>query len=147
MASYYPVRSHLRLLPAIAAGGALGSVTRWGVGEALPHGITEFAWSTFLINVTGALLIGILMAFTLGPWAHHVYVRPFLGVGFLGGYTTFSTYMLDTRNVLASGHAGTGLLYLVATLVAGIGAAGLSLAVTLDLLAKRAEERIEEESA
>jgi len=147
MASYYPVRSHLRLLPAIAAGGALGSLARWGVGEALPHGVAEFAWSTFLVNVSGAFLIGILMAFTLGPWAHHVYLRPFLGVGFLGGYTTFSTYMLDTRNVLASSHPGTALLYLFGTVIAGIGAAAVSLAVTLDLLAKRAEERVAEESA
>lgn len=126
---WHLVRQNLDLLPAIAAGGSLGSLARWGVGTALPHSASQFAWSTFLINASGSLLLGLLMAFALDLWSHHRYTRPFLGVGVLGGYTTFSTYLLDTRGVFAAGHPGIAFAYLLGTVAAGVVAvwAGLAL--------------------
>ena len=95
------IRSHADVLGVIAAGGALGSVARWAVGEALPAGSHGFPWSTFVENCTGAFALGALMVLVLDVWPPHRYLRPFLGVGVLGGYTTFSTYMLDARDLLA----------------------------------------------
>lgn len=114
------VRSHADVLVVIAAGGALGSLARWGVGGALPTGDHGFPWSTFVENCTGAFALGALMVFVLDVWPPHRYLRPFLGVGVLGGYTTFSTYMLDARGLLAAGHEGTAFTYLAATLFVGL---------------------------
>lgn len=115
------VREHRDILVAVAAGGVVGSLGRWGLGELLPHEIGGFAWSTFTVNVTGALLLGLLMAFMVDVLASTRYVRPFVGVGVLGGWTTFSTYMFDTRAMLATGDGPAGLLlYLGGTLVVGL---------------------------
>lgn len=114
------LRSRWDVLLAIAAGGAVGSLARWGVAAALPHDGHELPWSTVLENVPGALLLGVLMVFVVDVWPPTRWVRPFLGVGVLGGYTTFSTYMLDTRDLLAGGEAVLALTYLFGTLVVGL---------------------------
>ncbi len=110
------------ILAVIAAGGALGSLARWGLTVALPHAPGAFPWATFLTNVTGCLLIGALMVALTDVWPPNRYLRPFLGIGVLGGYTTFSTYVLDTRVLLVSGHAGLALAYLAGSLAAGLAA-------------------------
>ncbi|MFD4324949.1 fluoride efflux transporter FluC [Nocardioides sp. NPDC058538] len=120
------LREHGDLLAPIAAGGALGSLARWGLTTVLPHGGDSWPWATFLTNVSGCLLLGVLMAFVLGPWSHTRYLRPFLGVGVLGGYTTFSTYELETY-VLAGHAPGIAMLYLLVSVVSGIAAAWLGL--------------------
>ena len=71
-----------------------------------------FPWATFIENVSGGFLLGVLMVFLLDVWLPHRYLRPFLGVGVLGGYTTFSTYMLESRDLLAGGRAATAFAYL-----------------------------------
>lgn len=124
------LREHGDLLAPIAAGGALGSLARWGLTTVLPHGGDSWPWATFLANVSGCLLLGALMAFVLGPWSTVPfwgrYLRPFLGVGVLGGYTTFSTYELETYVLV--GHApALAMLYLLASVVSGIGTAWLGL--------------------
>ena len=70
----------------------------------------------------GSLLLGLLMFYVTDVWPPRRYVRPFLGVGVLGGFTTFSTYALETRTLLAQGQAGIALAYLVGTLVLALGA-------------------------
>jgi len=123
------LREHAHLVPAIAAGGALGALARFGVAKAEPHATDQFAWSTLWTNLSGAFLLGLLMALILSVWSHTRYVRPFLGVGVLGGYTTFSTYELDSRGLVASGHPGEALLYVGVTVAFGLVAvlAGLGL--------------------
>ena len=118
------------LLLVIAAGGALGSLARYGLAEAFPHQDDEIAWGTVLANLTGAFGLGVLVVLVLEVWPERRYLRPFLGVGVLGGYTTFSTYVLDTRGLLAAGAAPTALLYVFGTLVLGLAAvwAGLTAA-------------------
>lgn len=110
------------ILGVIAAGGATGSLARWGLAAVLPHRPDAFPWATFAANVSGSLLIGALMVLTSDVWPPSRHVRPFLGVGVLGGYTTFSTFMLDTRNLLMAGRAGIAAAYLVGTLIAGLAA-------------------------
>ena len=108
------------VLLVIALGGGLGSLARWGVATAIPHQGGRFPWSTWLVNVTGAFLLGALMVLVLELWPPRRYLRPFLGVGVLGGYTTFSTYMLELRVLLGRGEVVTFLGYLLGTLVAGL---------------------------
>lgn len=114
------VASRRDLLLVIAVGGVLGSLCRWGVGLALPRPPKGFPWATFTVNVSGCFLIGILMVLVLDVWPPSRYVRPFLGIGFLGGYTTFSTYMLDTRALLVEGQRVTAGIYLFGSLIAGL---------------------------
>ena len=122
------VREQKDVLVVIATGGAIGSLGRWGVDELIPHGASEFAWSTFIVNVSGGLFLGLLTAFMLDILAATRYVRPFLGIGVLGGWTTFSTYMFDTRAMLATGQVPTGLiLYLGGTLLTGLVSAWVGL--------------------
>jgi CrcB protein len=114
------------VLAVIALGGALGSLARWGLAEALPHPPDAFPWATFTENVSGCFLIGLLMVFVIDVWPPSRYLRPFLGVGILGGYTTFSTYMLDTRALLANREPQLAGLYLFGSLAAGFCAVWLA---------------------
>lgn len=123
------LRSRWDVLLVISAGGALGSVARWGVGELLPWTGTGFPWATFVENVSGGFVLGVLMVFLLDVWAPHRYLRPFLGVGLLGGYTTFSTYMLESRDLLVAGQPVTAFAYLAGSLLAGLAAVWLGIAL------------------
>jgi fluoride exporter len=110
-----------RQLGAIAAGGATGALCRYGLGVAAPPGPRDFPWATFVINVTGCLLIGVLIVLvTEGFPGAHPLLRPFLATGVLGGYTTFSTYAVDVTRLADAGAAGTALAYLCGTLAAAL---------------------------
>jgi CrcB protein len=123
------VRSRWDILAVIALGGALGSLARWGLATALPHRAGAFPWATFVTNATGCLLIGALMVLLAEVWPPSRYLRPFAGIGVLGGYTTFSTSMLDTRALLVTGHAGTAAAYLLGSLAAGLAGAWAGAAI------------------
>lgn len=114
------VRDHGDLLLAVAAGGALGSLGRWALAELIPHDAGGFAWSTLAVNVTGALLAGLLLALVVDAHASARYLRPFLGVGVLGGWTTFSAYADDARAMLAAGDPMGMLRYVGGTLLLGL---------------------------
>ncbi|WP_346122461.1 CrcB family protein [Micromonospora coerulea] len=123
------------VLGTIAAGGVLGALARAGVQAAFPHAPTGFPWATWGVNVTGCLLIGALMAvLTTRPTGP--LVRPFLGVGVLGGFTTFSAYAVDAQRAVTAGAAGTALAYLAATLVGALLAVWAGDAATGRLLAR-----------
>jgi CrcB protein len=100
------------------------------MAEALPHEGTGFPWSTFLTNASGCLAIGVLMVLVVERWTQRSLARPFLGTGVLGGYTTFSTYAVEARGLLAGGEAGLALVYLLGSVVVGLLAvvAGIRLA-------------------
>ena len=116
------------LLAVISAGGALGALGRYAVTEAFPAEAGGFPWATFAINVIGCLLIGVLMVLLTDVWAGRRLIRPFLGVGVLGGFTTFSTYVVDIQRLVDVGAAGTGLAYLAGTLTAALAATWTGLA-------------------
>ncbi|TMR88251.1 fluoride efflux transporter FluC [Nonomuraea basaltis] len=111
---------HWPVLAAIAAGGALGALARYAVQTALPAAPGGFPWATFWINVSGCLLIGGLMVVITEVRRAHPLVRPFLGVGVLGWFTTFSAYVVDVLRVVGAGAPVTGLAYLVGTMVAAL---------------------------
>lgn len=114
-------RIPLPVLGVIAAGGMLGALGRYGLATAMPTSHGRLPVATMLTNVSGCLLIGVLMVFVTGTrTGAHPLLRPFLGVGVLGGYTTFSTYAVETQRLLTEGRAVLGLVYLVGTLVAAL---------------------------
>lgn len=119
-----PFRSRSRRGPAwdvvlvIAAGGAIGGAGRYLLNVALPT--AGFPWSTFVENVLGCFLLGGLMVFLLDVWPPRRYLRPFLGVGVLGGFTTFSAYTSETRDLLLTDRAPTALVYLFGSVLLGL---------------------------
>ncbi len=123
-------RTHGAVLAAISVGGAIGALARYGLGVAFPPGPTGFPWATFGINAVGSLLIGVLMVLVVEVWEAHPLIRPFLGVGILGGFTTFSTYVVDVQRLVNAGAAGTALAYLAGTLAAALAAVFVGLTVT-----------------
>lgn len=115
-------RAPWAVLSVISAGGVLGALARHALAIAWPHQPDHFPWATLITNVSGCLLIGILMVLITEVWSAHRLLRPFLGVGVLGGYTTFSAYTVDIQQLVAAGQARTGLLYLAGTLLAALAA-------------------------
>ena len=131
-----PPRIHGSVVAAVALGGALGSAARWAVAEAMPHASGQLPWATLLTNVVGCALIGVLMVLVAERWPDRRLVRPFLGTGILGGFTTFSTYVVDTRTLVATGHAAVATAYLLGTLVAGLLAVVAGLRLTERLVGR-----------
>jgi len=105
---------------AIAAGGALGSVARHGV-NVLVHGrwpLLRFPLATLIVNVLGCLVIGVLAGLVMSDRITlRFYWREFLFVGILGGFTTFSTFGLDTLT-LARAHSSSAAVWNVVAQVA-----------------------------
>ncbi len=115
-----PLDGQGRTFAVIAVGGAIGALARYAVGLALPHGTGAFPLGTFLINVVGCLLIGALIVVVTEWRQAHPLVRPFVVTGFLGGFTTFSTYAVDAEQLLGAGRVGTAAAYIVGTLAAAV---------------------------
>ena len=117
------------VLAAIAVGGVAGAEARYGLGLAVPHGAGQWPWATLLINVSGCLLIGVLMVVLLELGHPHPLARPLLGVGVLGGYTTFSAFSLDSMLLYERGETALAALYVLASVALSIGGlfAGLAL--------------------
>ncbi|MBG0816295.1 CrcB family protein [Planomonospora sp. ID82291] len=117
---------------AVACGGALGALARHGLGAALPTAPGAFPWTTLAVNLLGCLLIGALVV-VLAALEPHPLAGPFLSTGVLGGFTTFSSFAVDTEALIRLGRPATALSYLLATPVLAVAAA-----FTGTVLARRA---------
>ncbi|HEY2098487.1 MAG: fluoride exporter [Pseudonocardiales bacterium] len=115
---------------AVAAGGALGALARYGLALAIPPVPGHFPLATFLTNVVGGLLIGVLIVVLTELTTPHPLARPFLVTGILGGFTTFSTYAVDVEHLLAAHAVGVALGYLLGTLVAALAATWVGILAT-----------------
>jgi fluoride exporter len=104
----------------IAVGGAVGAVARQLVSEALPGSARGFPVGTFVVNVSGCVLIGVLMVSIVEARRPHRLVRPFVGVGLLGGYTTFSTYAVETQRLIQAGDPEMAFAYFGATIIGAL---------------------------
>jgi fluoride exporter len=115
----------------VLAGGGVGSLTRYLLGRAIVQRFpgSPFAVGTFIINVTGSLLIGFLMTLVVERLRLAHEWQLVLVVGFLGGYTTFSSFEYDAYLATRGGHAWAALLYLVSSVVLGYGAVWLGVAL------------------
>jgi CrcB protein len=108
----------LRIL-VVAAGGALGANTRYWVGLAVSRWAGDrYPWSTFVVNVTGSLAIGVLAQVLMKSHPHSG-PRLLLIAGFLGSYTTFSSFSLEGLALWQRGEARSALLYLGGSVLSG----------------------------
>ena len=108
------------LLLVIALGGALGAAARYAAGLPWPTPAVAFPWTTLVINVVGCALMGVLMVLVNERFWAPTLLRPFLGTGVLGGFTTFSTYAVDGDQLVRLDAATTAALSLVLTLVLAV---------------------------
>ena len=110
----------------VAIGGALGSVGRyWLSGLIADRFGSTFPWGTIIVNITGCLVIGFFntLTGTEGRWLMPPAARTFFMIGICGGYTTFSSFSLQTLNLVNDGewlYAGANILYSVALCLAGV---------------------------
>ncbi|RTL54546.1 MAG: fluoride efflux transporter CrcB [Bradyrhizobiaceae bacterium] len=125
---------NLQLILAVAVGGAFGSVARYlvGIGSGKLFGL-DFPWGTLIINVTGSFLIGVFVESFALRWDLPQVARVFLTVGICGGFTTFSTFSLDTAFLMERGELAAAAAYIAASVVLSIAAlfAGLHLIRTI----------------
>jgi CrcB protein len=117
---------------AAALGGALGALARWGLRVALPSPAGAWPTATLLVNLTGCLLIGALLAVLAARAPTHPWLRPFLATGVLGGWTTYSTFAMDTVHLAEAGNWAAAVGYVLASVVGGV------LAVVVGLVLGRA---------
>ena len=120
---------HPRVLAAVAAGGALGTPARYAVARVVPVEAGAFPWATFWTNVSGSLVLGFLFTVVVRRYPSDRYLLPFLAVGFLGAYTTFSTFVVEVDLLVRDGHAGLGLAYAAASITVGPAVAGVGTAL------------------
>lgn len=114
----------------VLVGGALGALARYAVdGWVQSHLDAGFPFGTLAVNLSGSFLLGVVAVVTVerllvpGEW------RVFLGIGFLGAYTTFSTWQYETFRLLEAGQWGAGLANLFGSAVAGLAAVALGMLV------------------
>lgn len=106
---------------AVGVGGGLGAVARYELGLTLPVKTPPALPSTTLIiNVTGAFVLGLVLTLILEFWPPTRYVRPFFAIGVLGGYTTFSTFMVESARLITAHRTYTAIAYMIVSLVLGM---------------------------
>lgn len=114
-----------RVVASVALGGALGAPARHGISVVVHVTPGTFPWGTFWVNVSGSLALGFLLAFVLRRFPATRYLRPFVATGFLGSFTTYSTFAVETDLLLRNGRTGVALVYVAGTVVAGIAASSV----------------------
>lgn len=106
---------------AVAVGGAAGALARYVLQRALErNGFAGFPWSTFAINVSGCLLIGLVLAALVDRGGAPAWLRLGLIVGLVGGYTTFSAFAQETLALVEAGRAGLALAYAASSTALGV---------------------------
>lgn len=123
----------------VLIGGSAGTLARWAVGLVGPH-VDRVPLNTFVVNVVGAFVLGALTEGLARRGAHEGRRRALrltLGTGFCGGFTTYSALALDTDTLLRAGLGGHALAYVFGTVVLGVAASALGIAVGRTGLAGR----------
>jgi CrcB protein len=104
----------------VGIGGGLGSVLRFWLGSYIGSKMgTRFPYGTFVINITGSFLIGLVFALLTVRTQWGPNWRYLIPIGFIGGYTTFSSFEFETFRVVQDGQIGLGLLYVALSVVVG----------------------------
>jgi fluoride exporter len=123
--------AHRIVALAVSLGGGAGAVARLTADRLTPE-----VWATLAVNLVGCALIGVLVVLTTEVWQAHPLIRPFLGTGVLGGFTTFSTYSLDAHGLWLAGDRVAAAGYLVGTLLGCVAATALAITVSRSLVAR-----------
>jgi len=128
----------VRTFWAVAFGAALGGVARYYLASAIQQRVgPTFPWGTLVINVSGSLLLGVLMRYALATPSVSAELRAFLTTGFCGGYTTFSTYSYETATLLEDGQYGRAGTYALASVVLALVATFAGFVLARELIALR----------
>lgn len=116
-----PWRERLATTGAVTAGGALGANARYLAGGWVASWWgSRFPWETLLINVTGSFVLGFYLTLVTERFSGRSTTRLFVATGFLGSYTTFSTFSYETVRLIQEGEPVRALVYVMASLVAGL---------------------------
>jgi CrcB protein len=115
---------------AVAVGGAFGAVARFAIdGWVSERTGGLFPWGTLVINLSGAFLLGLLATLAIDRAVLSPDIRPIAMIGFLGAYTTFSTWMLDCWRLMQDGAWALAVANLVGSVLLGLVAVGLGVAL------------------
>jgi fluoride exporter len=117
-------------LIAIAMGGALGALGRYWVSGLLSNASGRFPLGTLVCNVAGSLLMGVLFVLVLEKARLSPEMRPLLMVGFLGAFTTFSTFALESVVMLQAGHVMSALIYVSLSVILCLAALYVGMSLT-----------------
>lgn len=112
------------VIAVIAIGGGIGSVLRYALSRAVHPAADGFPVATLVTNLLGALLLGMLIVAVTDVWRPHRLVRPALGTGLLGGFTTFSTFAVETRGLAFP----VAMAYVLASVIGGVALATAGMA-------------------
>jgi CrcB protein len=128
--SVLPERSAgVKHVAAVAAGGALGAPARYAISDAIHISPGTFPWTTFSINVAGSFVLGLVLLLLVERAPRQHAMRLFVTTGFLGAFTTFSTFAVDADVLAKDGHGGIAVVYVVATVAAGLAAGWAGIAI------------------
>lgn len=118
----------------VAIGGGIGAVLRYQLGRGVTHwlgvqAVTAFPWATLAVNVIGSLAMGLLAGFLARDGQANEQYRLLLGVGLLGGFTTFSAFSLELMLLIERGQAMQALAYALISTLAGLAALYIGLII------------------
>ena len=129
------------VLAAVFIGGCVGGLARYQLTKAWPTPAHGFPWATFVINNSGAFVLALLLVLVIEVLPPTTYVRPLLGTGFCGAWTTFSSIVVTADQLIAHGHPRLGATYVLTSMVAGLGSAALGLVLVRSIGAWRHKDR------
>lgn len=130
-----------RALLLVGAGGAVGALARGWLGVRFPVAPEGFPVSTFLVNLSGAFLLGLLLTLLVERLPEARSVRPLLGTGLLGAYTTFSTFTVEVDLLVGRGRALLAVGYVTVSLLAGLVAVAAGVAAVRRVPGRRGRTR------
>jgi CrcB protein len=117
-----------RTVAAIAVAGALGALARYGLGSLVTRRAGDsFPWGTFVVNITGAFVLGLVLTLTVERWTAAPWLRLGLTTGFLGAYTTFSTLSYESYRLAADRALALAAANMLGSCAAGLGAVYLGI--------------------
>ena len=114
----------------VMSGGAIGAALRYGLSRAQPISAAGWPWPTFAANVLGGLCMGVLAMWVMRGDNSAEPLRLFLGVGVLGGFTTFSAFSLEMAQMVQRGQIGMAAIYAIVSVILALGAIFAGMAIT-----------------
>src|SRR5438445_7601799 len=105
---------------AVGVGGGLGALARYYIAGMIQSATTSFPWGIFVVNITGGLLMGVIVEASALKLNLPPDLRAFLTVGILGGYTTFSTFSLDSALLLQKGEYAQAAAYMIGSVALSV---------------------------
>jgi CrcB protein len=118
--AFHPTHRSPATLLAVGLGGAIGTLTRYCLDRGVPSPVGHFPTATFIINLSGSFLIGLLLPVALSVADRHPLTRPFFITGILGGWTTYSALATDSATLVKTGHTLLALGDLAGTVLGGL---------------------------